>query len=197
MGLTIHYSGNFGDPALLPEMISEVKDISGEFKWDYHIYETKFPPDGFGQADYNDNIYGISTAPPNCEPLWFCFLSNGKMSSPPHLQFWGKTDTKPEDEFLYQLFTKTQFAGIEVHKVVVHLFRHISEKYLKDFTMMDEGGYWESRDEKVLEQNFKRYNYLIDSFSFALENFPKNAGENLEEYLNRLFVKIHKGMKDM
>ncbi len=152
MGLTIHYKGNFRDPALLPEMISQIKDISREFKWDYHIYETKFASDGFGREDYNGNIYGISTSPPNCEALWFGFLSNGMLSSPLHLQFWGKTDKQPKDELLYQLFTKTQFGCIEVHKIVVHLFRRISEKYLKDITMMDEGGYCESRDEKVLEK---------------------------------------------
>jgi hypothetical protein len=61
---------------------------------------------------------------------------------------------------------------------------------------MDEGGYWETKDEKVLEENFRRYDHLIDSFAFALENIPKNEGENLEEYLKRVFMDIHKRMKE-
>jgi hypothetical protein len=61
--------------------------------------------------------------------------------------------------------------------------------------MMDEGGYWESNDVEILEDNFRKYNYLIDSFAFALENFPKNDGENLEDYLKKMFMKIHKNIQ--
>ena len=196
MGLCIYYSGSFRNPALLPEMIEELKDISEEFKWNYHVYETEFPPDGFGKAEYNQKTYGISLSPPECEPLWFSFLSNGRMSNFLHLEMWGESESGEERNFLYSLVTKTQYAGIEVHKVIIHLFRHISEKYFTDFEMFDEGGYWESNDVKILEENFRKYNYLIDSFAFALENSPKNVGENLEDYLKRMFMKIHKNIKD-
>jgi len=106
MGLCIYYSGSFRDPALLPDMIEELKDISEEFKWNYHVYETEFPPDGFGKAEYNQKTYGISLSPPECEPLWFSFLSNGRMSNFLHLEMWGESESGEERNFLYSLVHK-------------------------------------------------------------------------------------------
>ena len=43
MGLSIHYSGSLSNPDYLSEIIEEVKDIAEVFKWEYNIYEERFP----------------------------------------------------------------------------------------------------------------------------------------------------------
>lgn len=74
MGLSFHYSGSFNAEASLPAMIKEVKDIVEIFKWQYYVYEEEFPTYSMGKAGYNQNIYGISFTPPNCETVFLCFL---------------------------------------------------------------------------------------------------------------------------
>lgn len=132
MGLTIHYNGKFNPAASLPEMIEEVKDIAEVNKWKYHIYETEFPKDSIGKESYNDKIYGIIVIPPNCEPVYLSFLSNGRMASEYGLQLWGSSKDKKEREYLYGLFTKTQYAGREIHKWIIHLFRYLKGKYFSE-----------------------------------------------------------------
>ena len=195
MGLSIHYSGSFKQGASLQAMIEEVKDIAEVYKWRFNIYEDGFPSNSFGKTEYNQNIYGISFTPQECETVWLCFLSNGKMSSPAHLQFFGSSKKKEEQAYLYMLSVKTQYAGIEIHKLIIHLLKYLSEKYLQDFTVMDEGRYWETGDEALLKETFKRYTYLIESFTSSIENYPINSGESFEAYFERLLKKIDEERK--
>lgn len=165
MGLSIHYSGSFRNGASLLEMIEEVKDIADVYKWNYTIYKEHFPKDTFGKKSYNQNIYGISFTPPNCETVSISFLSNGKMSSAVNLKIFDKANDEPEREYLYILSVKTQFAGVEVHKFIIHLMRHLEKKYFQNFKLFDEGKYWETGDEKLLRQIFTCYTDLLQSVS--------------------------------
>ena len=195
MGLSFHYSGSFNAEASLPEMIKEVKDLVEIFKWQYYVYEEEFPENSMGKAEYNQNIYGISFTPPGCETVFLCFLSNGKMSSAPNLQFYGNSKNKEEAEYLYMLSTKTQYAGIETHKLVIHLLKYLNGKYLQHFRVMDEGEYWETGDEKLLEDIFKRYTFLTEGFTSSLENYPKKDDESFETYIERLAQQLHEKYK--
>jgi hypothetical protein len=58
--------------------------------------------------------------------------------------------------------------------------------------LTDEGNYWETGDEKLLEATFKRYNDLVNSVTDALETFPVKTGETMEEYLSRLMAHVNK-----
>ena len=113
------------------------------------------------------------------------------MSSLSHLQFWGKTDVQAEREYLYMLSVKTQYAGVETHQFIIQLFRYLDKKYLADFTMSDEGEYWETNDKTLLETIFKTYTDLINGFASAIENYPIQSGENIESYFERLMKQIN------
>jgi len=195
MGLSIHYSGSFKQGACLSSMIEEVKDIAEVYNWKYNISNDIFIEEALGKEDYNQNIYGINFTPPNCETVVIEFLSNGKMSSLTHLKIFGKNNEKPEQEYLYMLSVKTQFAGIEIHKLIIHLFKYLSEKYFTDFKITDEGQYWETGDEKVLGEIFTRYVDLLDNFSSALETYPMKDNEAFEDYFARLMNQIQKRRK--
>lgn len=196
MGLSIHYSGSFNAEASLQAMIEEVKDIAEIYKWPYSVFEDEFPSDSFGKAGHNRNIYGICFTPPECETISLCFLSNGKMSDALNLKFYGDSNDKEEAKYLYMLSVKTQYAGIEIHKLVIHLLRYLSKKYLQDFRLSDEGEYWETGDEKVLQEAFTRYTDLIESFASSLENYPKKTGESFEAYFERLLRQINERRKE-
>lgn len=193
MGLSIHYNGRFNKNLSLSEMIEEVKDIAEIHNWKYTIFEIQFPEKVINSLD--DTLYGICFSPPKCEPVWLCFLSNGRMSSPINLKSFGNSTDGKDKEYLYLLSTKTQYAGIEVHKLIIHFLKYISKKYFNEFYLADEGKYWETGDEKLLENIFNDYNSLMESFDSALKQIPSKPQENMEEYLIRILEMIHRKRK--
>jgi len=190
MGLSIHYNGRFNTAASLKSLIEEVADIARVYKWKHHIFHEEFPVEKLDDDRYDGEIYGILFSPPECEPVFLTFLSNGLMCSPQSLDFWAEETDPVRAGYLYQLFTKTQYAGIEIHKLVIHILKHISQKYLSEFSLIDEGEYWETGDEILLQKNFDKYNFLIDSFCTSLETFPKKKDESFEVYFMRLMKNI-------
>ena len=194
MGLTIHYSGRFNEHASLSEMIEEVKDIAEIYNWQYTVYEEQFPSNKFDNDSYTENIYGINFTPPDCETINLCFLSNGRMSSAPNLKFFGNSTDEDYKKYLYMLSVKTQFAGSNVHKLIIHLLKYLCKKYFQEFEVIDEGHYWETEDEKLLEETFEKYNDLLDSVGSALENIPMDSAETFEEYFDRI-LKIIQGRR--
>jgi hypothetical protein len=191
MGLSIHYSGSIAKPELLPELIDEIQDIAKVHNWKYFIFDREFPENDFGKSDYHsEDLYGICFTPEKCETISVSFLSNGRMSGAPQLQFFGKSDDRPESEYLYMLSVKTQYAGVELHQLIIHLFRYLNTKYFTGFKMSDEGSYWETNDEALLKLNFKKYIDLINGFASGIETYPIKAGENIESYLERILKQI-------
>ena len=45
-------------------------------------------------------------------------------------------------------------------------------------------------------EKFRQYNFLLDSFTTALESFPVNKGENFENYFLRLKEYVNKKFKE-
>ncbi|TVR79381.1 MAG: hypothetical protein EA412_06630 [Chitinophagaceae bacterium] len=192
MGLSIHYSGKFRKNASLPELIEEVREIAEVHKWPYAVYQTDFPENSTDKEEHDDEVYGISFTPPECETIPIEFLSNGRMSNSANLMLWGKAKQKPEKDYLYMNSVKTQFAGIETHKFIIHLFKYLSKKYLDDFRMLDEGRYWETGDEKQLTKIFTQYDNLLDSFASSLESLPMHEEETFEDYILRIVRQVRK-----
>ena len=184
MGLSINYSGSFKKEASLEAMIVEVKDIAEIYEWKYTINETRFPKNSFDKIEYDGKLYGISFTPPNCETISLTFLSNGKMCCGARLKFF---DNSEKDKmYLYMLSSKTQYAGSIIHKIIIHLLKYLSQKYFQDFQLTDEGNYWETGDEKILEKNFRTYNDLVDGVVHSVKNYPINNAESFTDYFERI-----------
>jgi Na+/phosphate symporter len=83
-----------------------------------------------------------------------------------------------------------------VHKALIHLLDHLSWKYFRQFKLSDEGQYWETRSEKLLDDNFKHLNACMESLNSALETRTVNEGEKFEHYFKRLLQRIHKSKKE-
>jgi hypothetical protein len=90
------------------------------------------------------------------------------------------------NDLIYQISTKTLYSGVENHKKIILILDYISNKYLENFKCIDEGFYWETRDEDLLEKTFEKHSNLIDSFSSSLEMIPSKKDETLEDYLIRI-----------
>ena len=195
MGLSIHYNGRFNAQASLPEMIEEVRDIAEIYNWQYTVYENQFSSNIFDSDSYSEKIYGISFTPPESETICLCFLSNGRMSSFPNFKCFGNSTNENYQKYLYMLSVKTQFAGSAVHKLIILLLKYLSKKYFQEFEVIDEGHYWETGDEKLLEETFEKYNDLLESVSSALENIPMDSAETFEDYFARIMKIIKEKRK--
>lgn len=187
MGLSIHYSGKFNKNESLSDFITEIEEIAKVFEWEYNIFQKHFPRTGVDSELHDGKIYGISFTPPECETVSLCFLSNYRMSSNVHLKFYGNSTNKNEKDFLYMLSVKTQFASIDIHKTIIEIFKHIkNKKYFEELSITDDGQYWETGNENLLEQKFKENGSLIDNFSLAVETIPIDKEESFDKYFERI-----------
>ncbi len=194
MGMTIHYSGKFRDDASLIDMIDEVRDISQIYDWKYTVFNEQFPFNPESPEHLKNQLYGILFSPPGSEPVHLTFLSNKRMCSIMGLKTWGSSTEEKADEYLCMLSTKTQFSGMETHKLIIHILKYIGNKYLTGLTVLDEGKYWETGDEKLLGEIFSKYETAFDIFENALQNYPIKKNETFEEYFNRLLWRL--GMRE-
>lgn len=174
MGLSIHYTGYIQNKKLIAPLIEEVQDICKTLQWDIHIFD-------------DDEIKGISFAPERSEPAFLTFNHDGRTLSP--LNILNKNiydDIRVPKESIFTTSTKTQYAGEEAHIAIIKLLKHLAKKYLKDFTLNDEGDYWETGDEKILRQQFSRYEVAMDILRDTLEGLSAKPGETAESLVDKL-----------
>jgi hypothetical protein len=174
MGLSIHYSGYILNKEMLDPLIEEVTDICKSLNWESHIFDEK-------------ELKGVCFAPKRSEPVFLTFNENGRIFSPTNILLKDiYDDIRVPKESIYTTSTKTQYAGADAHIAIIKLLKHISKKYLKEFTLTDEGYYWETDDEKILQEQFEKYNSALDSVGEALNNLPSAVGETPESLAERL-----------
>ena len=175
-------------------------------------------------STHDGNLYGIDFTPEGSEPVSVCFLSNGRMSSIIQLACWGKfreeehftviteewdadgktrssTEKRMLDQTKYNQMlcgcsTKTQFAGPDTHELIIGVLRYISNNFLSDFELRDEGEFWETDDSALLQKNFIRNGFLIESFRAGLTNTPRLPGEDLDSFIRRIASQINKKRKE-
>lgn len=177
MGLSIHYSGKIRNISLISELVSETADICKSLNWTFQIIDTP----------NEDNLSGICFSPEGCEPIFLTFLSNGRICSPVNLMNRDIYEANGLDkELMYTTSTKTQYAGPDAHMAVIKLLRYLEKKYFKKFDLNDEGMFWETNDEKVLLEQFARYEFALSVVTDALSKMKVIPGENLESLTARI-----------
>ncbi len=186
MGLSFHYKGKLKKPQSLKKIIEEVTDICNANKWRFNVLDESFLNDTFTIEPSKEIVYGICFTPPKCETVCVTFLSNGKLCALYSLELNKHLERLEDDKYLYYLSVKTQYCGPEIHKILISVFDYLNRNYFEDFEFIDEGQFWETRDEKLLEEIFNRYSNLINSYSSLLEHIPILEGETIETYILRM-----------
>jgi hypothetical protein len=179
MGVSIHYSGQLKEAAQLPLLIEEVEDIAKILEWKYTTFLRAYPNNEF-EAIPSDNDYGIMVSPPECEPVVFIFDYEGHLYSPWLKQYF--TDRF----YIYNISTKTQFAGADIHIKVIELMKHLNRKYLCNFTMLDEADYWETGNRKTVEEKISFLGDKINQLTVGLKNTKMKDGETMEDFIRRI-----------
>lgn len=169
---------------------------------------------------HDGKLYGIEFTPEGSEPVSICFLSNGRMSGIMQLTCWGQfreekkvvlynatinehnvVEIQQEEEtltaddynrYLYMCSSKTQYAGPGTHVLIIGVFRYLAKTYLADFEMIDEAQFWETNDTELLENQFARTGFLIDSFGLLCNIEKHLPDEDIESYILRIIAKMRK-----
>ena len=153
MGLSFHYSARVKEYAQIPELVNEVIQFAADLNWHYVLID-------------HAKLKGIIVNAENCEPLWLCFLADGRTCSLENLKY-----RSPTDEFYSTIHVKTCFASAEVHKALIDLLSYLNNKYFSEVMVIDEGKYWETKDYALLISNFQVNQDVLD----IMENILKNS----------------------
>jgi hypothetical protein len=73
------------------------------------------------------------------------------------------------------------------------LLKYLKDKYFSELNVYDEGQYWETGDEALLNKIFTRYEAAFEIMDEALSTNTRKPGESYEAYLKRILNK--KGFK--
>jgi hypothetical protein len=174
MGLSIHFNGTLLTPSLITPLSTEVLDLCNSLAWESQLFQTKA-------------LNGIAFTPPKCEPVFLTFTNEGRLLSPLQTEMEEPYKKAGLDaSMIYWCSVKTQYAGIAIHKVIIELFRYLSRTYFKDFELKDEGLYWETNDEAVLQAQFDAYELALQTVTDALTGMQRQTGESTSDLAARI-----------
>lgn len=188
MGLSLHYSAKIKSPEDVDLLSAEVAAICRESGWKFQLWdslekvEEPFLPKEPGQGgDYKGvPLKGIvCTIHEKCEPVFLTFAPSGYTTSFINLKFVDQiADINPD--LVYTISVKTQFAGPQIHIVLVNLLRYLGQKYCSELQVSDEGGFWETNDEAVLLSAFQQYDDLLNMVAATLQSIPLDQDDTPE-----------------
>lgn len=144
MGVTIHFEGKLQGQDQLTALIQQVNGLAAKNDWPVKMIDepeaTRLRVIEEEDVEYSGPISGIEVQPhSDAEPLRFEF----------------------DDQFFAQDYCKTQFAGVDVHIAIINMLRQISPLFVK-LRVEDEGEYWETSNDAVLQGHFVCVDELID-----------------------------------
>lgn len=145
MGVTIHFEGRLRDRAAMENLLQFARQFASERGW--VTDEINEPNVTLSRVDENERdrdyvgpVRGLKLIPDNdCEPI--------------KLEF--------DNDLYVQEWTKTQFAGAEMHLAVCDFLRRI-EPYFETFKVNDEAEYWDTRDIELLKKNLADCDHFIE-----------------------------------
>ena len=216
MGLSFHYKGRLTSASELNTFVEEVEDICKVFDWKFSVLNTEYPNDKF-VSPLNEDDYGVIFTPDECEPVTLIFDSEGRIYNPWMKDLIAKHDegqvkvitvqlnlddeelnpifTEDSEDFdpldmVYTVSVKTQFTTAEQHMKIIELLRYISGKYFSDFEMIDESGYWTSRNPEKLDAKLNKVTEFIDRFEDMVSSEVIKSPEDFLKFIKKLSQEI-------
>ncbi len=199
MGITIHYKGKLNDPAEIDAVVDFVQQRAVAQGWSWThindnwedevdaqlIHTSKSDLDLTGNAGLKGFSLDID---PQCESVPLLFDSFGYLRS--IASFYDPESVQNGDT----IAVKTQFATSKAHIQIVELLRELKQRFIADLEVMDEGGYWETKDSSELEKNMTGLKKNIDFLYDALQSEhckglrdlpPEELAEEIERMLSK------------
>ncbi|MFO7846295.1 MAG: hypothetical protein R6V27_07030 [Balneolaceae bacterium] len=181
MGITIHYKGSIRRLSEIDTLVDILEDFAKILEWKTERYpslsvtDKQADTDAFGIQQHQDRHYprGIVVYPhESCEPFSFTFTKEKNL-----VDFRGSY-LQNRTESPGWLHVKTQFAPVDSHIAIIKLMKYLRGSFIPDLEVKDEGGYWESEDEKQLESRMESLNQAMGSLEEGFTVIPKDVFRN-------------------
>lgn len=145
MGVTIHFEGRLRNRAAMADLLQFARRFASERGWvtkeiDQANVKLARVDEDEKDCDYIGPVIGAELIPGNdCEPI--------------KLEF--------DSTFYVQEWTKTQFAGAEMHVTICDFLQAI-EQYFETFKVNDEAEYWETGDVELVKSHLANCERVIE-----------------------------------
>ena len=151
MGVTIHFEGQLRNEAAYQQLLEEVSSIAKVEGWSSKPIESKVTTLSRVRDEQDWDYVG---------PVKGIVISVVEDCDPVRLEF--------DSDLYVQEFTKTQFAGAQVHLKVLDLLKTL-QPFFRDLRVADEGEYWETGNLQTLIEHLNRSQKAIEA---KLEKYP-------------------------
>jgi hypothetical protein len=157
MSTTVHYFGKIRSQEAIREIQEEFREIAQVSGWSHEMVDHVFAQEGeipVGRL----SLRGIRiTLNKQTSPLQLTFDKDGYLS---HIYYekapadmLQKGTTPGTRQVLHQVHTSTHIRSTDAvtHVTLVKLLDHIKKRHVPNLEVIDNTGYWYSRDEAVLK----------------------------------------------
>jgi hypothetical protein len=163
MGITIHYRGTIDDVAKVETMEDRLLDLVFALGGRATIWRS------FADADPSRVVRGLMIQmEPGQDTFSLLISPEGHLT--PLFQI-EEAENAPFEEPPY-CFVKTQFGRPLGHVAIVHVLDALKQKYFSNLSIMDEGGFYETRDFNEL---CKKMNFLGQAIKSLAEGLRNNS----------------------
>ena len=145
MGVTIHFEGQLKNEAAYQELLEEVSSIAKAEGWSTEASESEVKTLSRVRDEQDWDYVG---------PVKGIVISIAEDCDPVRLEF--------DSDLYVQEFTKTQFAGPQVHLKVLELLKAL-RPFFRDLRVEDEGEYWETGNMQGLIEHLNRGQKAIEA----------------------------------
>ena len=156
MATTVHYFGKIKSLDLIRELQDEFREIAQVSGWAHEMVDHSYSHEGDISAG-RLTLKGIRlTLQKGTSPLQLTFDKDGYLS---HIYYEKSTEASlvrgkapVARQLLHQVHTSTTLGSSEPahHVSLVKLLDYVKKRYVPNLEVIDNTGYWSSRDESVL-----------------------------------------------
>ena len=160
MSVTLRYSGTLDDRRLLPALSEDFQDIAATHGWPVDLLAPSASDVGSGGRTLAPPLVleGLRIiVHPQTDPLWLTFDPEStltRLGNYPLTQM-GRDGSAQGARFSFlhqsQASMQTGIGGSLLHKTVISLLDYLKRAYVSDLQVLDESGYWDTRDEEALK----------------------------------------------
>ncbi len=156
MSTTVHYFGKIKSLDLIRDLQEEFREIAQVSGWAHEMVDHAYSHEGEIPAG-RLTLKGIRmTLQKDSSPLQLTFDKDGYLSHIYYEKNTGLVATRGKApaprQFLHQVHTSTTLGTAEpmLHISLVKLLDYLKKRYVPNLEVIDNTGYWSSRDESVL-----------------------------------------------
>ena len=196
MGITIFYKGKLNNMQHVNSVVDELNDISEIMNWEKTILDNDWNQPNTAELIRHENRIDITghiplkgiriNLHPDCEPLSIFFDKQGNLQD---ILGMVLNHEENEDSFNRHLSVKTQFASPNIHISIIKLLKFLKNKYISDLDVFDEGGYWETENQELLEQKINFINEKLDKVEEIITTIQEDLSRLPREEAIKLLEK--------